>query len=49
MSISAAGNAAASAIAYRYLQRMALMNDPLWNKGHYYDSDFPQRGTELAR
>ena len=25
------------------------MNDPKWNGGHYYDSDFPIDGTVMAR
>lgn len=49
VSISAAGNSAPSAIAFRYLQRVALMMDPKWNNGHYYETGLPFDGTRLAR
>lgn len=49
MSISAGGNSGPSAIAFRYLQREALMSDPKWNNGHYYDGEHPVVGTQLAR
>lgn len=49
VSISAGANSPPSSIAYRYLQRVALMNDPKWKNGHYYDSEFPIDGTRLAR
>ncbi|XP_057290102.1 homoserine O-acetyltransferase-like isoform X2 [Hydractinia symbiolongicarpus] len=49
VSISAAGNSAPSAIAFRYLQRVALMMDPKWNNGHYYETGIPFDGTRLAR
>ena len=49
ISISAGGSSPPSSIAYRYLQRMALMNDPKWRGGHYYGSEFPSDGTTLAR
>ncbi|XP_046547209.1 LOW QUALITY PROTEIN: uncharacterized protein LOC124257240 [Haliotis rubra] len=38
-----------SAIAFRYLQRKCIMSDHNWNKGHYYDGDFPKIGMKLAR
>ncbi|XP_066914807.1 uncharacterized protein [Clytia hemisphaerica] len=49
VSISAAAASPPSSIAFRYLQRVALMNDPKWNNGHYYDGLFPTDGTRLAR
>ena len=49
VSISAGGSSPPSSIAFRYLQRVALMNDPKWNGGHYYDGEFPVDGTRLAR
>ncbi|KAI9478185.1 MAG: homoserine O-acetyltransferase [Benjaminiella poitrasii] len=37
-------------IAIRRAQRQAIMNDPCWNKGHYYDSNsYPYAGMKLAR
>ena len=49
VSISSGGSAVASAIAFRYLQRVALMSDPHWNEGNYYGKSFPTKGTQLAR
>lgn len=49
VSISAGGSSPPSSIAFRYLQRVALMNDPKWKGGHYYGSEFPTDGTRLAR
>ncbi len=37
-------------IALRYLQRKAIMLDPNWQKGNYYNTGkFPRTGTKLAR
>lgn len=49
VSLSAASKAHPTAIAFRYLQRRCIMEDPNWNKGHYYDGKYPLRGTKLAR
>jgi len=49
VSISGGGSSPPSAIAYRYLQRVALMNDPKWKNGHYYESEFPLEGAVMAR
>ena len=49
VSLSAGSNAHPRAIAYRYLQRRCIMEDPLWNRGHYYEGEYPLKGTKLAR
>lgn len=36
-------------IAMRHTQRQALMMDPRWNRGFYYDSVPPHMGMKLAR
>jgi len=47
---SAAANHA-QAIAWNTIGRQAIMNDPLWREGHYYDSPEgpPKRGLSVAR
>ena len=49
VALSSGSKAHPSAIAFRYLQRRCIMEDPLWNRGHYYEGDYPMRGTKLAR
>ncbi|XP_065068606.1 uncharacterized protein LOC135693943 [Rhopilema esculentum] len=49
VSISAAVSAHPTAIAFRYIQRQALMSDPAWRRGHYYSKGLPVRGMQLAR
>lgn len=49
VSISACAHSHPSSIAMRYLQRKAIMSDPNWNKGHYYDKKYPKMGMKLAR
>lgn len=41
----------AQAIAWNEIGRQAIMNDPLWRGGHYYDSTEgpPRRGLAVAR
>ena len=41
----------AQAIAWNEIGRRAIMNDPLWRKGHYYDSPDgpPKDGLAVAR
>ncbi|KAK6370546.1 Serine O-succinyltransferase [Lithohypha guttulata] len=41
--------ASISGIAMRHTQRQALMMDPRWNRGFYYDSVPPHMGMKLAR
>ncbi len=50
--VMAAGQANhAQAIAWNEIARRAIMNDPLWRGGHYYDSALgpPKHGLGLAR
>jgi len=49
ISISAGASAHPTAIAFRYIQRLALMGDPQWRKGHYYQTGLPMYGMQLAR
>jgi homoserine O-acetyltransferase len=48
-SISAAARAHPQSIAMRFVQRQAVMADPDWRGGHYYDAGFPHRGLRVAR
>lgn len=36
-------------IAFDEVGRQAVMADPCWNKGNYYDKEKPQRGLAVAR
>lgn len=49
ISIVAPGWSAAQAIAFRSVQRDAILNDPDWNGGDCYEGRFPMRGLSLAR
>lgn len=49
VSISASVSSHPTTIAMRYLQRKAIMSDPCWREGHYYDHAFPKQGMKLAR
>jgi len=49
ISISACTQSHPSTIALRYLQRRCIMEDPNWNRGHYYGLNYPIRGMKLAR
>ena len=46
---AAPGRAYPQSIAYRKAQRKAIMLDPAWQEGQYYDSEPPVKGIELAR
>jgi homoserine O-acetyltransferase len=37
------------AIAFNSIARFSITKDPRWNKGDYYDSDFPVDGLAIAR
>ena len=47
--LAAPGRAYPQSIAYRKAQRRAIMMDPNWQQGHYYDSVAPKEGIEVAR
>lgn len=48
-SISGCARSHPYSIAMRHTQRQALMMDPKWNRGFYYDSIPPHSGMKLAR
>lgn len=48
-SISGCARSHPYSIAMRHTQRQALMMDPRWNRGFYYDSIPPHMGMKLAR
>ena len=49
--VASAHNNHAQAIAWNEIGRRAIMNDPLWRNGHYYDSPDgpPKDGLAIAR
>lgn len=49
INISSAIHAEPFAIAMRSLQREAIQNDPLWNRGRYDQDSFPAQGMLMAR
>ena len=49
VSISAAMRSYPQAIALRFMQRQAVMNDADWKAGRYYGESFPHRGLKVAR
>ena len=49
ISISACMRSYPQAIALRFMQRQAVMNDADWNDGNYYGRSFPHRGMKVAR
>jgi len=49
VSISACAKSFPGSIAFRHAQRQAVMSDPNWNGGEYYDADLPANGLRLAR
>ena len=49
VSISACARSHPYSIAMRYVQRRAILNDPNWNRGFYYDGVPPHVGMKLAR
>jgi len=49
VSISACARSFPGSIAFRHAQRQAVMSDPKWNKGDYYDGELPADGLRLAR
>ncbi|KAJ2683825.1 Serine O-succinyltransferase [Coemansia spiralis] len=49
VTISACARSHPYSIALRFAQRQALMSDPNFNRGHYYDGVQPHVGMKLAR
>lgn len=49
VSVSGCARTPPSAIAMRYVQRQALMSDPHWNRGFYYEGVPPHVGMKMAR
>lgn len=49
INISGAIHASPAAIAFRSLQREMILQDPLWNKGDYYQHQKPLQGMVSAR
>ncbi len=47
--IAASASLSAQGIAFNEVGRQAIINDPNWNHGNYYDSKFPGAGLSLAR
>ena len=47
--IAVPGRAYPQSIAYRKVQRKAIMMDPNWENGHYYGNGVPDKGIEVAR
>ncbi len=49
ISIATSGSLSAQGIALNEVGRQAIMNDPNWNSGNYYDTKGPDAGLSLAR
>jgi homoserine O-acetyltransferase len=49
VTISACARAFPGSIAFRHVQREAIMSDPNWRGGDYYEGDAPVAGFRLAR
>ena len=47
--IATAGRQSAQNIAFNEIGRQAIVADPRWRNGHYYDSDHPVDGLSIAR
>jgi len=47
--IATAGRQSAQNIAFNEIGRQAIMADPRWNGGNYYDGDAPVDGLSIAR
>lgn len=48
--IAAGAYSTTQQIAFNEVQRRAIIEDPLWNQGHYYTSgSYPEQGLSLAR
>mmetsp|Transcript_67152 Transcript_67152/g.176071 ORF Transcript_67152/g.176071 Transcript_67152/m.176071 type:complete len:536 (-) Transcript_67152:92-1699(-) len=49
VSISACAKSFPGSMAFRHAQRKAIMADPNWKNGDYYDGPLPEAGLMLAR
>jgi len=49
VTMSACAKSYPGSMAFRACQRKAVMGDPAWNGGHYYDGELPSNGLTLAR
>jgi homoserine O-acetyltransferase len=49
VSISGCAKSFPGTIAFRHSQRQAIVSDPNWNGGDYYDGKLPEAGLRLAR
>jgi len=49
VSISACAKSFPGSMAFRHSQRQAIVSDPNWNGGDYYDGPLPASGLRLAR
>merc|ERR1711920_47803 len=49
VSISACAKSFPGSIAFRHAQRQAIISDPNWKGGDYYDGELPAAGLQLAR
>lgn len=49
VSISACAKSFPGSMAFRHAQRQAIMADPMWRGGDYYDGPLPEAGLKLAR
>eukprot|EP00437_Effrenium_voratum_P071560 CAMPEP_0181489134 /NCGR_PEP_ID=MMETSP1110-20121109/48792_1 /TAXON_ID=174948 /ORGANISM="Symbiodinium sp., Strain CCMP421" /LENGTH=521 /DNA_ID=CAMNT_0023615891 /DNA_START=28 /DNA_END=1593 /DNA_ORIENTATION=- len=49
VSISACAKSFPGSMAFRHAQRQAIMSDPHWKGGDYYDGPLPANGLRLAR
>lgn len=47
--IAATSRLSAQGIAFNAVGRNAIMSDPNWNRGNYYDGEVPSRGLAVAR
>ena len=47
--IASAEHLSAQALSFDIIARNIIMADPNWNKGYYYDREFPEKGLSLAR
>ena len=49
IAIATAPSLSAQGIAFNEVGRQAIFNDPNWNRGKYYNREFPRAGLSLAR